>query len=52
MSTVASQAACKHGADVSQDFVYLLMDARVKILRDVQSLTIGATVDILTKNMV
>ena len=34
MSTVASQVAFKHGVDVSQDFVYLLMDARVKISRD------------------
>ena len=34
MSTVASQIACKHGVDVSQDFVYLLMDAHVKVSRD------------------
>ena len=34
MSTVASQVACKHGVDVLRDFIYLLMDARVKILRD------------------
>ena len=32
MSTVASQVACKHGVDVSRD--YLLMDALVKISRD------------------
>ena len=30
MSTVASQVARKHGVDVSQDFIYLLMDALVK----------------------
>ena len=34
MSTVASHVGCKHGVDVSQDFVYLLMDAHVKVSRD------------------